>query len=673
MFVTPYWRRLLLSLVFGGLSALLWSAELALTAPLTITFGEHRTVSNYVRHEIEQSSAVVANLTAKLEEQQLKLTDLPDDQTRKRMKERDPLFNSVRRLQQRIALESSSISLMSWCETRVLSKLPRDPFVTFALIFGALLLVTLLKGLCCFVQDSLAGGVAELVVIDLRQALFRRTLQLDPQTVALGGTQTLMNDFTFTLQQLANGLGDLGGRIVREPLKGAACIGGMFYLNWQLTLLLLTFVPPACWIFHLFGQRLKRAMRRVLASVGRIYTSLEETFVNMRAVIAFDRAGQHRREFHRRNVENYVQAMRLVRIKALSDAVVEVLAVFAVLVVLLPAAYLVMRQVTSIGGVDLASAPPTFPELTMFYALLVGVIDPLRKFSKFYNTIRQSGVLARQIFRQMDRVSLVPAAGAPQWLPRLCESIEFRDVHFAYARAADDDSPQRGPVLNGLNLRVSQGEVIAIVGPNGSGKSTLAGLLPRFFDPDQGAILFDGLDVRQARLRELRDQIAIVPQDTSLFDDTIAANIRYGRSDATDEQVQTAASRAHVLDFTNSLPQGLATAVGEGGRQLSGGQRQRVALARAMLRDPQVLLLDEPTSAIDAESELLIHRALKEFVRGRTTLIITHSLSPALLEYVTRIAVLDRGKSIATGSHTQLQATCPIYRQLFEGPLTAAA
>jgi len=673
LFVTPYWRRLLLSLVFGGLSALLWSAELALTAPLTITFGEHRTVSNYVRHEITQSSAQIAELSEKLEKQKLRLAELPDDQTRARMKARVPVLNSLKRLQQRIDLESSSIWLMSWFETRVLSKLPRDPFVMFALIFGVLLLVTLLKGLCCFVQDSVAGGVAELVAIDLRQALLRRTLQLDPQTVSLGGTQKLMNDFTFTLQQLANGLGDLGGRIVREPLKAAACISGMFYLNWQLTLVLLAFVPPACWMFHLFGQRLKRATRRVVESVGLIYKSLEETFVNMKSVIAFDRAGQHRREFHRRNVENFAQSMRLVRIKALSDALVEVLAVFAVLVVLLPAAYMVLRQVTSIKGVDLASAPPTFPELTMFYALLVGVIDPLRKFSKFYNTIRQSGVLAGQVFRQMDRVSLVPVAESPQWLPRLSESLEFRDVHFTYARAAGDDSPQRGPVLNGLDLCVNCGEVIAIVGPNGSGKSTLAGLLPRFFDPDQGAVLFDGIDVRQARLRELRDQIAVVAQDTSLFDDTIAANIRYGKPDATDEQLRAAASRAHVLDFTNDLPNGLDTPVGEGGRQLSGGQRQRVALARAMLRDPQVLLLDEPTSAIDAESEQLIHRALKEFVRGRTTLIITHSLSPALLEYVSRIAVLDRGRMIATGSHTQLQATCPVYSQLFEGPRSAAA
>lgn len=673
LFVIPYWRRLLLALVFGGLSALLWSSELALTYPLTIMFGVHRTVPNYVRHEIDHSSKLVTNHSAELKKQELKLALLPDDHTRDRGKQRLEVLNEVRRLQQLLDIASRRVWLMSWVETRVLSKLPKDPFHLFAALFGLVLVVSFLKGGCSFVQDSISGGVAELVTIDLRQALFRRTLQLDPQTVALGGTQKLMNDFTYTMQHLTHHLSDLGGRVVREPLKAAACITAMFLLNWQLTCLLLAFVPIAGGMFHLLGQRLKRATRRVLDSVGQIYKSLEEMFVNVKAVIAFDTAGQHRRQFHQRNRENYSQSMRLVKINALSGAAVELLVVFAVLIVLLPAAYLVLRNVTSIGGVKLATIPPTFPELAMFYALLAGVIDPLRKFSKFYNTIRQAGVLADQFFLQMDRQSLVPTSTSPQWLPRLAEHLEFRDVHFTYARAADDDSPDRGPVLNGLDLRVNCGEVVAIVGPNGSGKSTLAGLLPRFFDPHQGAVLFDGLDLRHVRLRELRDQIAVVPQDTLLFDDTIAANIRYGRPDATDEEMREAARRAHVLDFAEGLPQGLDTPVGEGGRQLSGGQRQRVALARAMLRDPQVLLLDEPTSAIDAESELLIHRALKDFVRGRTTLIITHSLSPALLEYVSRIVVLDRGRAIATGSHAELQAACPIYRQLFEGPLQAAA
>lgn len=672
-FVTPYWRRLLLSLVFGGLSALMWSTELALTYPLTIMFGEHQTVPRYVRHEIEQSMQLSAKLHADLDAKERQLKSLPDDQPGEPSALRLEVLNDLRRVQQRLDLESRRAWLMSWVETRVIPLLPSDPFLLLTSLFAAVLMVSLLKGACSYTQDTIAGGVAEMVTIDLRQALFRRTLQLDPQTVALGGTQKLMNDFTYTLQQLAHCLGDLGGRIAREPLKALACITAMFLVNWQLTCLLLAFVPIAGGMFHLFGQRVKRATRRILDVVGGLYKSLEETFVNVKAVIAYDTAGQHRRRFHWQNRENYAHSMKLVRINALSAAAVELLVVSAVLVILLPAAYLVIRNVTSIGGVKLATVPPTFPELAMFYALLAGVIDPLRKFSRFYNTIRHSGVLADQFFRQMDRTSLVPTSTTPQWLPRMSKSLEFRDVHFAYARGIGDDSPDRGPVLNGLDLRINFGEVIAVVGPNGSGKSTLAGLLPRFFDPQQGAVLIDDLDLRHVRIRELRDQLAVVPQDTLLFDDTIAANIRYGKPDATDEQLRDAARRAHVLDFANGLPQGLNTSVGEGGRQLSGGQRQRIALARAMLRDPSILILDEPTSAIDAESERLIHLALKDFARGRTTIVITHSLPPALLEFVTRLVVLDRGRVIATGSHSELLATCPLYRQLFEGPLAKVA
>ncbi len=672
-FVWPYWRRLVLSLVFGGLAAMLWSLELGLTYPITIMFGEHKTLPNYVRHEIEHSSLVIRERSASLQQLTDQLAVLPEDGTRARKKERVEVLGKMRQQQQRLDTEAFRVWMMSWVETRVLPKLPRDPFVMFAAMFGLILFVTLIKGLCSYVQDSLAGGVAELIVIDMRQDLFRRTLRLDPQTVALGGTQKLMTDFTYTMQHLAHGLGELGGRIVREPLKAVACIGAMFLVNWQLTLLLLTFVPIAGWMFHIFGQSLKRATRRVRESVSRIYKSLEETFINVKAVIAFDMAGHHRRQFHRRNREFYEQSMRMVRIDALSGAAVELLVVFAVVAVLLPAAYLVLGNVTSIAGVKLATVPPSFPELAMFYALLAGMIDPLRKFSKFYTTIRQTGALAEQVFKQMDRTSLVPVAASPQLLPRLGGGIEFRDIHFSYACAENDDSLSRGPVLNGLDLTITCGETIAVVGPNGSGKSTLVGLLPRFFDPDQGAVFFDGLDIRQARTRDLRDQISIVPQDTLLFDDTIAENIRYGKLSATDADLHEAARRAHVLDFAEFMPQKLETTVGEGGRQLSGGQRQRVALARAMLRDPSLLLLDEPTSAIDAESERLIHLALKEFVRGRTTIIITHSLSPALLDYVTRIVVLDRGRVVAAGSHSQLLTTCPLYRQLYDAPAQPAA
>lgn len=671
-FVWPYWRRLAWSLLFGAIAGVMWSAELALTFPITVMFGEHKTVGNYVHHQIEEATLQANQHAQRLKDLETQLGDMPEDGTRARKKQRLGIWNEIRREQGWQETKLFRVWLFSLLETRVLSKLPADSFRMFALVFALVLLVSLVKGFCSFAQDTLAGSVSELVVIDLRQAMFRQTLKLDPQTIALNGTPQLMTDFTYTLQGLSYGLGELGGRIIREPLKAIACIAGMFFINWQLTLLLLTFVPLAGWMFHLFGHRLRRATRKIVDGAARMYKSLEETLSNIRAVIVFDQAGFHRRQFHCRNRDYFNQVMRFHRLDAASSAAVEFLAVFAILAVLLPAAFLGLREVTSIWGIKLATLPPKMEELATFYALLAGVIDPVRKFSKFYTIIRQSGTLAEQVFRRMDQQSLVRVPEEPQWLPALEQSIEFRGVHFSYARPDNDEALDRGAVLNGLDLKVQVGETIAIVGSNGSGKSTLVGLLPRFQDPEKGSVLFDDIDIRQVRLRDLRDQIAIVPQDTLLFDDTIAENIRYGKPSASDADVRDAARRARVLDFADPLPQGLKTPVGERGQQLSGGQRQRVALARAILRDPKLLILDEPTSAIDAESEVLIHTALKAFVAGRTTLIITHTLSPALLEYISRIVVLDGGKVVAAGTHAELQAVCPIYRQLSEAPARAA-
>lgn len=671
-FVYPYWRRLAWSLLFGALAAVLWSAELALSFPLTVMFGEHKSLGNYVRHEIEDASTRISQHGATLKILEDNLNALPEDGSRSRMKERLQIWNEIRREQSWQKSQSFRVWLYSSVETRVLSRLPTDSFQLFTVMFGLVLAVALLNGLCSFFQDYLAGSVAELIVIDLRQAMFRKTLKLDPQTIALNGTPKLMTDFTYTLQGLSYGLGEVGGRIVREPLKAIACLAGMFYINWQLTILLLVFIPIAGWMFHLFGQRLRRATRRMIDGVGRLFKSLEETFINIRAVIVFGQSGFHRRMFHCRNREYFIQAMRLHRVDAASGAAVEFLTVFAVLAVLMPAAFLALRQVTSIWGIRLATLPPKMEELATFYALLAGVIDPVRKFSKFYNIIRQSGTLAEQVLKRLDQESLVAVNESPQWLPPLERSVEFRDVHFSYARADGDKTQERGRVLNGLSLKIEVGETVAVVGSNGSGKSTLVGLLPRFQDPDEGTVLFDDLDIRQARLHDLRDQIAIVPQEVLLFDDTIAENIRYGNPSATDQEVREAARRARVLDFADQKPLGLKTAVGEGGRQLSGGQRQRVALARAILRDPRLLILDEPTSAIDAESEVLIHSALKDFVHSRTAVIITHTLSPALLEYVSRIVVLDHGRVVATGTHSELQAVCPVYQQLWDAPAAAA-
>lgn len=672
LFVRPHQRKLALSVVFGVCAALLWSFELLLTYPITVMFGKDRTLSNYVRHEIDDATNVIQLRNADLGKLEHQLGLIPEDGSRRRASERIKIIDAQRRTRSELDVATSRLWMLSLFESRVIRNLPDDQFLLFAILFAMILAVTLAKGAFGYSQDLLAGSVAELVVIDLRKELFRKALQLDPQTLSLDGTSAWLTDFTYTPQNLANGLGELGGRVIREPLKALACLTTLFYFNWQLTLVFLLFMPVLGVLFHWLGKCLKRFANRVIESMGRLYKGLEETFHNMKAVIAFDQSGLHRRSFHRENKNYYHQSMRIVLIDAMGAPVVELLVMLAASAFLLPAAFLVLRNTTTIWNIPLASSPPTFPDLALFYVLLAGVLEPLRKFSKFYTSFRFSTAIAERLFDRMDTPSLVQTPTTSQFLPALSQKIEFRDVHFQFATRGGENS-DRGPVLNGLNLTIHAGETVAVVGPNGSGKSTLVNLLPRFYDPNGGEVLLDGTNIQNARLRDLREQMTFVTQETNLFDDSILENIRYGRNDASDADVREAARMAHVLTFTDAMPLGLLTPVGEQGTQLSGGQRQRIALARAILRDSRILILDEATSAIDAQSEQLIHASLNEFVKGRTTILITHCLTPGLLEFLTRIVVLDRGRVVATGSHVELLTACPVYQQLWDAQTQRAA
>lgn len=670
-FVRPYWRPLTGSLVFGLIVAALWSIELLLTFPVVKVFLQEQSLPEYVRQEVAKAEEEVAALKQKLTPLDSLLADLPEDGTEGRFEQRERALNDQAREQRRLNQASYRLWTLSWVEAEVVPRLPSDQFALLVGLFGLLLVITALKGACSFAQDVLVASVSERTVIDLRETLFRQTLKLDPQSVTAQGVPQIVSSMTYDLQTVAAGLSDVGGKIVREPLKAVSCLGAAFFLNWQLTLLSLVFLPIAGLMYRRLGQSLRHAAQRTLSSMGQIYKSLEETFTNMKVVIAYDAAGAMRRRFHRQNREFYRQALRIVRIDALCNPATEMLGQTAVCLVLLPCAYLVLNHATSIWGIRLSGRQLDFSDLSVMYALMAGMLDPVRKFSKFYTTIKQTGTAAEVVFQRMDRESLLRTAAEPVWLGPLSAGIELEGVRFSYHR--ETDGAPRQHALDGVDLRIAAGETIAIVGPNGCGKSTLASLLARFADPDEGVVRFDGIDLREVRIRDIRGQLALVSQDAVLFDGSLLENIRYGRPDATDIEVREAAQRAHVLEFTETLPAGLQTIIGEGGRNFSGGQRQRITLARALLRDPQLLILDEPTSAVDAHSERLIQQSLREFCRQRTVVLITHSLNQTLLEFIDRIVVMDRGRVIAAGQHADLIAACPLYARLFAGPQRAAA
>jgi ATP-binding cassette, subfamily B, bacterial MsbA len=671
-YVWPHRRRVLLSFLFAGLVAVFWSLNLSAAFPVVKVLIQGQSLDEYVDSEIAEAKAEIAK-----RERYLRRIELNQDGLEHQPGEHDDdesmlLLKDKSRQQEKLSAASSKLVMMNWLKSYLLPLLPPDQFDLLALIFGLLLLAIALKGVCVFVQDVLIGNVVELTVMSLRKECFRHALELDYQTLSLAGSADLISRFTHDLALLAYGMRLLGGKVIREPLKAACCIIGSFLICWQLTLLALLFVPLMAVVFYRIGRKLKLASRRMMESMSRVYKTLEETLASMKVVIAFNGGRKHRQRFHRESKEYYRKSQRIISIDALTSPTTEVLGMFMAFVALLPGAYLVLRHTNRIWGITLSSHQLDIAELSLLYVFLAGTIDPMRKLSTTYAKFKRGSAAADRIFALMDMPPLVVESEHPQPLPRHSRSIEFRRIEFCY-RPANDDGYPRPPVLSDVNLAVRAGEVVVVVGENGSGKSTFVNFLPRFYDPDHGEVLVDGIDVRTVRLRDLRGQIGMVTQETLLFDESIAENIRYGRADASRKEIEEAARKANAFDFIRQLPDGFDTCVGEKGSRLSGGQRQRIALARAILRDPSILILDEATSAADAQSEQLIYESLRNFSQGRTTFIITHSVSRSMLDFVTRVVVMDQGRLVASGTHNELLADCPAYQRLYRAQIEQRA
>ncbi len=549
---------------------------------------------------------------------------------------------------------------LRWIEPFITRYLPSDGFRTLCLLLAMVMGGIAIKGIFQFAQDVLVATITQLSLFDLRNLFFRRTMKLDLASFSDQGSAELMARFTNDIDSVSQGFNTLLSKMVREPLRIISFLGGAFWLNWRLTCLTLIIVPISALATYRVGKTLKRAVRRSLESMSNIYKILQESFQGIRLVKAYTMERHERRRFFLETKSLYRKSVRVAKIDALSDPVLEMLALTTVAIALLSGSYLVLYRTIFLDlgpfKLQLASQPMMIEDLLTLYGFLAGMADPIRKMANVHSKIQRASAASDRICSLMDREPHVREARPAVRLARHHHTVEFDQVWFAY------DS--RESVLRGVDLTVKHGERIAIVGPNGCGKSTLLSLLPRFFDVASGSVRIDGVDLRDVTTRSLRDQIAIVSQETILFEGTIGENIAYGSRFASQKQIEEASERAYAHQFISRMPQGYETVLNERGMSLSGGQRQRIALARAMLRDPAILILDEATSAVDIQDEALIRKAIEAFSRDRTTFIITHSL--AALQSVDRIVLMNAGQIEAVGTDAELRRTSPLYRRLHD-------
>jgi ATP-binding cassette subfamily B protein/subfamily B ATP-binding cassette protein MsbA len=670
-FCWPYRGRLTVSVICALLAAVLWGLNFTAIYPVLKILGQDKNLQDWAQEQIDEVQGRIDGGTVTGPNGEVKVVpglqrradllvqedrELETKEDTDKVKRRLEIARELSKVESQLDAARTELWRNQLAKKYIDRCFPSDRFETLAWVIGLVVLAVGIKGIFEFGQESLVGSVVNLSLLDLRNRFYRNALHLDMGSYGDHGSSELIARFTNDMEMLGNGQKTLFGKIVAEPLRALSCILIASWISWRLTLMFLVLVPIAAFILTRVGRIMKRATRRLLERMSNIYKILQETFQGIRVVKAFTTEPYERRRFSAATRDYYKKAMLVVNLDAAASPVIELLGVAAVAGALLAGAYLVLSKKLELFGLPMTSQPLEAASLLQLYALLAAIADPVRKLSSVFTRLQSGAAAADRIFGMADRLPRVRGNSDGQRLQRHHHSIEFRDVCFSY-------DPHR-PILTNLNFRVGFGETIAVVGKNGSGKTTLVGLLPRFYDPDHGSVLIDGLDLRQVRLRSLRRQVGLVTQHSYLFADTIYKNIIYGKRHASREEAEAAARLADVHDAIMRQPKGYDTRLGEAGEKLSGGERQKLALARVILRNPSILILDEFTSQADVESEALIHRTLKEFMAERTTFVITHRLNT--LEMADRIIVLDNGRLAAFGTHAELLATCAVYQRLHE-------
>ena len=612
------WPFLLAAFFCSACVAGLWGANIAALFPvIEVTLnGESLQSWNDRRitdaeHRIEAAGQEASELEAALAAGSLDQAAATKGQSRL-----DTLVMDRRRDE---AVVYSARKLSPWLDRL----LPADPFQTVLLVVGLIVFSTFLKHAFMLAGTMMVGWVAMNISRDLRLRVFDKAIELDRAQFMRHGSAGFMSQLTHTTDMLAGGITAVYGGAVTEPLKIIACLAGAFCISWQLTLACLTLAPLVGFLMIWLNRRIRSVSKHILSRSKGFHHVLLETLNNVLTVQAYTMEDFERQRFRNCTGDMLRIGMWHTFYFALANPITEILGIGMVATSIAVGAWLVINQQTQIFGITMTDRPMTVPGIMVFFGMLIGASDPVRKLSGVLTGLNMGVVGAQALYPLLDTPSKLSEAVEPKTLPSPHREISLRNVSFSYDGI--------DTVVKNVNLSIRFGERVAIVGPNGGGKSTLINLICRFYDPTGGDVLLDGVPLTELALHDVRRRIALVTQQTELFNESILYNIRYGRWDATEEEIVEAAKQAHAHEFIADFPEGYRTMVGPNGFRLSGGQRQRIALARAILRNTEILVLDEATSQIDVDSERLIHESLARYVENRTVIMITHRASTLAL------------------------------------------
>jgi subfamily B ATP-binding cassette protein MsbA len=544
------------------------------------------------------------------------------------------------------ALASLGVGAMdgtfAWLVEPLLKKIfaENQLFILSLLPFGIVLLF-LFRGTCRFLNDYFMKTAGQLAIQKIRNEIYEKSMGLSLGFFNKHSTGVLMSRVLNDVNAMQDGVANIITGIFRDGFSAIALLGVIFYRNWQLALISFLVIPATAYPAQLIGKKIKRFSKMGQEKMGDISSVLQETFSGVKVIKAFGLEAREVEKFRNKNLQFYGVVRKSIRYDALTAPIMEGIISFGV------------AGVVWYGGYTVISGKMTSPEFFSFITAMALLYAPIRKLNSAFNTLQRSMGAAERVFEVIDQKPHIVDPVDPVKIDRVQGVVRFDNVSFSY----DDE-----PVIQKVTIEAGKGQIVALVGPSGGGKTTLVSLLARFYDVTEGAVLIDGIDIRRLKVQDLLKQIALVDQETILFNDTIANNIRYGKTTAGDAEVEAAARAAFAHDFIVEMPEGYQTNIGDRGVRLSGGQRQRLCIARAILKDAPILILDEATSALDTESEQMVQGALNNLMKNRTTFVVAHRLSTIL--HADTIVVLESGKVVESGSHGELVSRDGLYKKL---------